>query len=310
MTGPPDDRGAGWPEARSHLLSFDVEEYFQVEAAARSGVTPQDWPAYPRRLAPAVDRLLQALADHGVSATFFVLGWVGREEPAIVRRIAEAGHEVASHGMTHRMLRHLTPEAFRQDLRESRHLLEDLAGRPVRGYRAPTFSITHRTAWALDVLAEKGYEYDSSVFPIRHDRYGVPDAPTIPHHARGPGGGIILEIPPLTLRLAGANWPVGGGGYLRLLPRRLPARALRHADRRDAPGMLYLHPWELDPDQPVVPMSRFSRFRHRVGLRRAEGKLRWLLGRFRFTSVARQLDALRTGAVETYAYGEGTAEVE
>lgn len=310
MTEPRDSRAARPVEGRPHLLSFDVEEYFQVEAAARGGVTPDDWDAYPRRLAPAVDRALQALADHGCSATFFVLGWVGRHEPEIVRRIAEAGHEVASHGMTHRMLQHLGPEAFRQDLLEARRLLEDLAGRPVCGYRAPTFSVTHRTAWAFDVLAEAGYGYDSSVFPIRHDRYGVPDAPTAPHRARGPDGGTLLEIPPLTLRLAGANWPVGGGGYLRLLPRRLPARALRKAARRGMPGMLYMHPWELDPDQPVLPMSRISRFRHRVGLRRAEDKLRWLLQRFRFTSVARQLDDLRARPQETYTYGQGTAQAE
>jgi polysaccharide deacetylase family protein (PEP-CTERM system associated) len=292
------------PAARPHLLSVDVEEYFQVEAAARGGVTPAQWDAYPRRLVPAVDQVLQALADHGASATFFILGWVARHEPEIVRRIAKAGHEVASHGTGHRMLQHLDAAAFREDLDEARRRLEDLAGRAVRGYRAPTFSVTHRTAWAFDVLADAGYAYDSSVFPIAHDRYGVPGAPTAPHRARGPGGGTVLEIPPLTLRFAGANWPVGGGGYLRLLPRRLPARALRRAERRGAPGMLYLHPWELDPDQPVLPMSRLSRFRHRVGLRKAEAKLRWLLERFRFTGVAAQLDDLQARPLDTYAYGD------
>ncbi|MFO8012485.1 MAG: DUF3473 domain-containing protein [Phycisphaerae bacterium] len=305
MSETPDAQAAApSPAGPPHLLSFDVEEYFQVEAAARGGVTPDDWATYPRRLAPAVDRALQALADHGASATFFILGWVARHEPDVVRRIAELGHEVASHGMGHRMLQHLDAPAFRDDLRESRRLLEDLAGRAVRGYRAPTFSVGHDTAWAVDVLAEAGFAYDSSVFPIAHDRYGVPGAPTGPHRARGPGGGTLLEIPPLTLRVAGANWPVGGGGYLRLLPRRLPARALRKAARRRTPGMLYMHPWELDPDQPVLPMSRLSRFRHRVGLRKAEEKLRWLLGRFRFTSVAEQLDDLQSRPLETYAYGD------
>ena len=304
MTHPADATADGPVPAARHLLSFDVEEYFQVEAAARGGVTPDTWDAYPHRLAPAVDRILQALADHGTSATFFVLGWVARHEPAIVRRIADAGHEIASHGMGHRMLQHLDAAAFREDVDEARRRLEDLAGRPVRGYRAPTFSVTHRTAWAIDVLAEAGFGYDSSVFPIRHDRYGVPGAPTGPHRARGPGGGTLLEIPPLTLRLAGTAWPVGGGGYLRLLPRRVPARALRRAARGGTPGMVYLHPWELDPDQPVLPMSRLSRFRHRVGLRRTEDKLRWLLARFPFTSVAAQWDDLASRPLETFAYGE------
>ncbi len=289
------------------LLSFDVEEYFQVEAAARGGLAAETWDSWPKRLPRAVDRLLELLAAHDASATFFVLGWVARHEPAVVRRIAEAGHEVASHGMTHRMLGPLGRDAFEQELADSRRLIEDLAGGPVVGYRAPTFSVTHTTAWALDALAEAGYRYDSSVFPVRHDRYGVPDAPTGPHRARGPGGGVVLELPPLTLRAAGANWPVGGGGYLRLFPRRLCGRALRRAVRAGVPGMVYLHPWEIDPDQPHLPMSRASRFRHRVGLRRTESKLRWLLSRFRFTGVRDQLAALEASARETFAYGDGVA---
>jgi len=289
-----------------HLLSIDVEEYFQVEAAARAGVAPDDWADYPNRLAPAVDRILTALADHATSATFFVLGWVARHEPAVVRRIARAGHEIASHGMAHQMLQHLGPDGFRRDLADARSLLEDLVGQPVLGYRAPTFSVSHATAWAIDVLAETGYRYDSSVFPVRHDRYGVPDAPTTPHRAVGPGGGEILEIPPLTLRLAGVNWPMAGGGYLRLFPRRLTARALRQAERRASPGMLYLHPWELDPAQPALPLARLARFRHRVGLARTENKLRWLLAHFRFTSVRDRLDDLRQQAHDAYRYGPST----
>jgi polysaccharide deacetylase family protein (PEP-CTERM system associated) len=287
----------------AHFLSFDVEEYFQVEGAARCGVGPQDWPNYANRLPPAVDRILQALDDHRTSATFFVLGWVAEHEPDVVRRIAAAGHEVASHGMTHQMLQHLAPDPFRRELLDSRRILEDLTGRPVVGYRAPTFSITHETAWALDVLAETGYRYDSSVFPVRHDRYGVPGAPRVVHRATGPGGGSVLEIPPLTLRLAWTNWPVGGGGYLRLLPVRAVAWALRAAERRRQPGMLYLHPWELDPEQPILPMPSLSCWRHRVGLAKTEAKLRWLLGRFRFCAVADRLDAISDPVRETYAYG-------
>jgi len=286
-----------------HLLSFDVEEYFQVEAAARSGVRREDWQGFATRLGPSVDRVLQALAEHQASATFFVLGWVAQHEPDVVRRIAAAGHEIASHGMEHRMLQRLAPDEFRQDLLDSRSMLEDLSGRPVIGYRAPTFSVTHETAWALDVLAETGYRYDSSVFPIHHDRYGVPDAPRGIHRAIGPAGEGLLEIPPLTLRFAGTNWPVGGGGYLRLLPVRVLGRALKKAARQGRPGMIYLHPWELDPGQPVLPMPRLTRFRHRVGLRRTESKLRWLLRRFRFTSIGQRLDSLLAQADGAYHYG-------
>lgn len=286
-----------------HLLSFDVEEYFQAEAAA-AGAPLDRWETFPRRLEPVLDRLLEMLAAHRTLATFFVLGWVALHERPLVDRIVKAGHEVASHGVWHRMLGRLTPPEFAQDLRDSRRALEDIAGRPVIGYRAPTFSLTHRTAWALDVLAEEGFQYDSSVFPVHHDRYGVPDAPRCAHRATGPGGAGLLEIPPLTLRLARTNWPVGGGGYLRLLPIRVVAAALRSAARRGEPGMLYLHPWEFDAGQPRLPMTRLSRFRHRVGLRRTAGKLEYLLARFRFACVRDRLDLLRASAVVRHSYGE------
>jgi len=285
----------------AHILSFDVEEYFHAEAAAAAG--PDRWDSFERRLGPCVERILELLCDRGVSATFFVLGWVARHERSVVAQIAEAGHEIASHGMTHAMLGRLAPEEFRRELLDSRRLLEDIAGRPVVGYRAPTFSITHRTAWALDVLAETGYRYDSSIFPVRHDRYGVPDAPRFVHWAVGPGQGRILEIPPSTLQVLGMNWPVGGGGYLRLLPVRLVAAALAGAERCGQPGMIYLHPWELDPGQPILPMGPLSRWRHRVNLARTEGKLAWLLGRHRFGPGGRCADAVSAQVNETYHYG-------
>lgn len=288
----------------AHLLTFDVEEYFQVEAAQRAGVRPQDWESFQRRAAASVDLILSILHEHRTSATFFILGWLAQRDPALVRRIAASGGDVASHGMSHAMLDHLTPGEFRRELEDSRRLLEDLAGRPVRGYRAPTFSITHRTAWALDVLAEAGYVYDSSIFPVRHDRYGVPEAPTVAHLARGPGGGTVLEIPPTTMCLLGQNFPVGGGGYLRLLPVQVLGRVLSSLERRRRPGMIYLHPWELDPDQPVLDMGRLGTWRHRVGLGRTDAKLRWLLGRFRFCSVADQLEVLQASAGEVFAYGQ------
>jgi len=299
---------SGQPAAHqeaAHMLSFDVEEYFQVEAAA-AAVKAEQWESMPRRLAPVVGQVLDMLAAHRTVATFFVLGWVAQHDRGLIRRIAEAGHEVASHGMMHRMVNGLTPDEFRRDIRESRLILEDIAGRPVVGYRAPTFSIIHRTAWALDVLADEGFRYDSSVFPIHHDRYGVPEAPRSVHRAVGPGGGSLLEVPPLTTRLAAVNWPVGGGGYLRLLPVRVVAAALRAAERTGQGGLLYLHPWELDPDQPVLPMGRLARLRHRVGLRRTAGKLTWLLARFRFGTMSQWLSGVETSALPTFSYGNAT----
>jgi polysaccharide deacetylase family protein (PEP-CTERM system associated) len=279
-----------------------VEEYFQVEAAAGS-VASEQWSGFEKRLAPCVQHILELLSDHGASATFFVLGWVARHESRLVREIAQAGHEIASHGMRHAMLSRLTPAQFRRELLDSRNLLEDIAGAAVTGYRAPTFSITHKTAWAIDVLSEAGYRYDSSVFPIRHDRYGVPDAPRFAHRGVGPGGGEILEIPPLTVRAMGANWPVGGGGYLRLLPAGLIARALRAAQRSRHTGMIYMHPWEFDPAQPPLPMGRLSRWRHRVNLRRTHRKLSSLLRGFAFRAVRDAMDALTSEAKTTHCYG-------
>ena len=284
------------PRTSVHMLSFDVEEYFQVEAAARGGMKPEDWNSWQRRAGPCVDRILQLLADRGASATFFVLGWIARNEPHVVRAIVRAGHEIASHGMSHAMLHRLDREAFGAELRDSRKLLEDVSGCPVNGYRAPTFSITRKslgrkgnTAWALDVLAESGYRYDSSIFPVRHDRYGWLGAPRFIHHAIGPGGGRIIEIPPTTLRTMGRTLPVGGGGYLRLFPVALVSLAIRRAARQGRAGMIYLHPWEFDPDQPVTPMGRLNRWRHRANLHKTAAKLARLLNRYQFVSVEQYL---------------------
>jgi len=286
----------------AHILSFDVEEYFQVEAAAHS-IRRDQWSTFAGRAEPCVDLVLDLLDRHQASATFFVLGWVAEHQPAMVRRIADAGHEIASHGMTHAMLDRLAPEELRRELDDSRKLLEDLGGRPVSGYRAPTFSITHQTAWALDALCDAGFDYDSSVFPVHHDRYGVPEAPPAAHRAVAPSGRAILELPPLTMRLLGQNVPMGGGGYLRLLPARLVAQCLRSWGRRGRIGMIYLHPWELDPGQPALPVGRLRRWRHRLGLSTTQAKLTWLLQRFRFTSVRQSYDALQGAAQSSFAYG-------
>lgn len=284
-----------------HLLSFDVEEYFQVEAAA-SAIGPDQWMTYPTRLTPVITRILEVLADHHTQATFFVLGWVAQHDKKLVDTIARQGHEIASHGMSHEMLNRLTPNDFRRELQDSRRRLEDISGQRVIGYRAPTFSITRKTAWALDILADEGFLYDSSIFPVHHDRYGVPDAPTEPHKAIGPDGASILELPPLTMRLFGTNWPVGGGGYLRILPVRMIDLALKKAKAKQNHGMLYLHPWEFDPDQPILPMSRPSRWRHRVGLRHTEKKLRWLLQRHKFVPVRQVMENLQASTQATYNY--------
>jgi polysaccharide deacetylase family protein (PEP-CTERM system associated) len=294
-------KAAAGKQEVTHLLSFDVEAYFQVEAA--STCVPRDtWDDRDLRLAGPLDVILQLLDAHDVRATFFFLGCVARREPDLVQRAADAGHEIATHGDDHRMLGALSSEAFRRDLLSSRARLEDLAGRPVLGYRAPTFSVTPRTTWALDVLAEEGFRYDSSVYPVPHDRYGMPGAPRFAHLAVTPRGATLLEVPPLSVRLAGVNLPIGGGGYLRLLPAVAVSSALRAAKRRARPGMIYLHPWEFDPAQPVLAMSRLGRWRHRVGLGRTATKLAHLLRRHRFGCVRDQLDALVASTDETFSY--------
>ena len=288
-------------EPHCHILSFDVEEYFQVEAAAE-GISHAQWNSLERRLVPAMELILQLLNEYNASATFFILGWVARHESRVVNMIADAGHEIASHGMSHTMLRELTPQRFRAELEDTRKMLEDISGQPVIGFRAPTFSINHLTAWAIDILSEMGYEYDSSIFPIHHDRYGVPDAPGCVHYAIGPAGGKILEIPPLTMRLWRINLPIGGGGYLRILPVRLIIAALGNAEQDGQCGMIYLHPWEFDPAQPLLPMSRLNRWRHRVNLDRTEGKFRKLLEHFKFVSVLQVLRMLKN-RTDAYYYG-------
>jgi polysaccharide deacetylase family protein (PEP-CTERM system associated) len=293
-----------------HLLSFDVEEYFHAEAAQRCGVRREDWLQMPRRLEPALDRILQLLSEYRVSATFFILGWVPEHQSHLVKKIASEGHEIASHGMSHQMLHRLSPEAFEEELHRSRALLEDITGTRVSGFRAPTFSITRPTSWALDCLCRCGYAYDSSVFPVRHDRYGVPEAPIAAHLARGPAGGRILEIPPLTRRMLGSNLPVGGGGYLRLFPVGWIASALRRMAKRGRPGTLYLHPWELDPDHPVLPMKRFQKWRHRVNLHKTAAKLTWLLERFAFRPIGALVDEIDQSGLETYDYSPSAHEGE
>jgi polysaccharide deacetylase family protein (PEP-CTERM system associated) len=276
------------------VLSFDVEEHDRIEAAAGLAVHPTLKGHYRARVGECTRWLLDALARSEVRATFFVVGQLAARDPGLVRAIAAAGHEVASHGWDHRRVLVMTPAEFRDDVCRSRRALEDATGSAVVGYRAPTFSIMRRTAWALDVLAELGMAYDSSIYTVRHDRYGVPGAPRGPFRARGEEH-AILELPPATLRIAGVTMPMGGGGYFRLFPLWVTERAMRQtmADCRSAVAMLYFHPWEFDPEQVRLPLRGLSRYRTYVGLNRTRGRLSVLLRRHRFSravDVARELN--------------------
>jgi len=287
-----------------NAMTCDLEDYFQVQNL-EGIVAREQWPALPSRLAASTERVLALFAEAGIQATFFVLGWNAERHPEVVRRVAAAGHEIASHGYAHRMITEQTPDEFRGDIRRAKALLEDLAGQPVLGYRAPTFSITERTRWALDVLADEGYRYDSSVFPIRHDRYGIPDAPRFLHTVASSNGRPLVEFPPTTLRVLGTNLPVAGGGYLRLFPVALIAAALRRVNRGGHPAIVYFHPWELDPEQPRLPVRGLRRFRHYVNLGRTAAKLRYLLRRLEFTTARAVVEAWQAQPRE----GGGAAHV-
>lgn len=268
-----------------HHFTVDVEEYFQVHAL-RPFVARTDWDRLPGRVEAPTRVLLELLAEHGATATFFVLGWIAARRPHLVREIAEAGHEVASHGWGHEPVGDLTPERFRESVRRSRRAIEDAAGASVSGYRAPSFSIAPTRDWAFDVLLEEGYRYDSSVFPGRG--HGWPATLRDPHPVER-ATGILREIPPATLRVAGRVLPAGGGAFLRLLPYALVSGALRQAERRRQPATLYVHPWEVDPGQPRLRVPPLTRIRHYGGLHRTLPRLRKLLAEFRFQSIARTL---------------------
>ena len=266
-------------------MSVDVEDYFQVEALA--GAVPRAaWEAYPRRVAANTDAVLDLFAATGTRATFFTLGWVAERHPDLVRRIVAAGHELANHGLDHTRFDCQTPEAFRADLRRSRAILEDTGGVRVVGYRAASFSIGQRNLWAFDVLEDEGYAYSSSLYPIRHDLYGMPDAPRAPFR---PGKGRLIEIPLTTVRRFGRNLPCAGGGYFRLMPYWLSRANLERVHRADRmPAIFYLHPWEVDPAQPrVMGLGLKSRLRHYLNLGAMKGRLRHLLGDFAWDRVDR-----------------------
>jgi polysaccharide deacetylase family protein (PEP-CTERM system associated) len=275
----------GSTAATSHFFTVDVEEHFQVSAFDNI-VDRADWDRLPSRVEANVDVLLELLERHGSVGTFFTLGWIADRKPALVRRIAAAGHEIASHSWWHRRVSTLTPAEFREEVRRSKLTLEDVAGQAVVGFRAPSFSIVPGIEWAFDVLLEEGYRYDSSLFPIRRPDYGYPSAATVPHQLERPAG-TLLELPMATTVLAGLRIPAAGGGYLRQLPYWLIARAFREHAAAGLPAMFYIHPWEIDPDQPRLAVPPVTRWRHYGGLARTLPRLERLLREFRFTSVAR-----------------------
>lgn len=273
-------------EGIRNAMSVDVEDYFQVSAFAPH-IRREDWDRLPCRVERNVDVILGLLDEADARATFFTLGWIAERHPQVVRRIVDNGHELASHGYGHQRASDLAPVAFREDVTRAKRLLEDTGGVAVRGYRAPSFSISGSNWWAVAELEEAGYDYSSSIYPVRHDHYGMPDAPRFPHHPNGASG--ILELPPTTLPLLGRNLPAAGGGWFRLLPYEASRWMLRRVNAQEqAPCLFYFHPWEIDPGQPRqagVPAK--TRFRHYVNLRRTEGRLRRLLNDFAWDRVDR-----------------------
>ena len=274
-------------ESPQHLFSVDVEDYFQVSAFEKIAPT-SSWDGFPSRVERNTYRLIDLLAQHHASATFFTLGWVAERFPALVRAIVSAGHEVASHSYWHRRVTTLTPNAFRADLRQSKSVLEQLCGQPVIGYRAPSFSIVPGVEWAWEILAEEGFVYDSSVFPIRRPGYGNPGSPREPYTQQA-GAHTLRQFPLATAMFAGARLPAAGGAYLRLLPFALVNAAMRDATARGVPAMCYIHPWEIDPDQPRMSVGALTKIRHYGGLSGVESRLHRLMSNYRFTSVRQYL---------------------
>jgi polysaccharide deacetylase family protein (PEP-CTERM system associated) len=271
-----------------NALTVDVEDYFHV-AALSSAISQDSWPTREYRVERNTERLLSLLADRGVHGTFFVLGWVAERSPGLLKRIAQGGHEIACHGYSHQLVYRQSPGEFREETRRAKSLLEDAVGQPVLGYRAASFSITRASLWALDILIDLGFAYDSSIFPIRHDRYGIPDASPRPGPVRAPTGRSITEFPMNAASFLGMKVPVSGGGYFRIFPYWVTKAGLRQINRAQRPFMFYLHPWEIDPGQPRVRVGALSRFRHYTNLARCEQRLRTLLDDFSFAPAVRVL---------------------
>lgn len=281
----------------TNALTVDVEDWFQVSNFDRI-VARGEWDGMPSRVVDNTRRLMDLFDETGARGTFFVLGWVAERFPGLVREIAGRGHEVASHGFGHELVYAIGPEGFEADLRRSLDVLTTCAGTRPLGYRAPSFSIDHRSLWAFDVLARLGFAYDSSVYPVRHPRYGVPDFPRFPRRVTASDGTELREFPLTTLRVLGRNLGAAGGGYLRIFPPAVMETAFRRANRAGQPAVLYIHPWEIDPDQPRLPVRGLGRLTHYTNLDRTADRLRRLLGQFRFGTMADVLDVAPDLAAE------------
>lgn len=291
-----------------NALTFDIEDYFQV-SAFNDAIDRADWDSRERRVVGNTQNLLEVLDAAGVHATFYILGWVAEREPDLVRAIAAGGHEVACHGYSHKLIYTQSPAEFAEETRRARAVLEEVAQVPVTSYRAASYSITQESLWALDILAEAGFTTDSSIFPIRHDRYGLQGGPLEPHYLELPGGGHLLEFPLSTLRVAGVNVPASGGGYFRLYPYALSRLLARRIVAQGRPLMFYLHPWEIDPEQPRIDVGAFTRFRHYNNLERCRERLIALLKDFEFGTVSTAL-ASHYGdlsALPTHSYADSCA---
>jgi polysaccharide deacetylase family protein (PEP-CTERM system associated) len=267
-----------------HHFTVDVEEYFNFLGFERRVPMPE-WDRLESRVEASVDELLSMMAETGSTGTFFTLGWIAERHPEMVRRIVREGHEMASHGYSHRRVAELSPAEFREEVRSTKRILEDLVGERVVGFRAPHFSIVPGCEWAFDVLLEEGYEYDSSLFPIRRNGYGYPAGARDPYTISRPAG-ELREVPPATLRIAGWNLAAGGGTWFRVFPYAVISRALQDCARRGVPGTFYVHPWEIDPDQPELTAPAVDRLKHYAGLRRMRARLRRLMEQFSFRPIA------------------------
>ena len=290
------DRPASAPSraltaSRVNAFTVDVEDYFHVAALA-SAISRGSWSQREYRVERNTECLMELLAEHGVHGTFFVLGWVAERSPELVRRIAAAGHEVACHGYSHELIYRQSREAFREETARAKGLLQDAIGQAVLGYRAASFSIVRDSLWALDELIDLGFHYDSSIFAIRHDRYGIPDASPVPGKVTAPSGRAILEFPMAPANFFGLKIPVTGGGYFRIFPYRLTLAGLRRINAAGQPFAFYLHPWEIDPEQPRVAVGMLSRFRHYTNLTRCQERLRRLLSEFAFSPMDRILQTI------------------
>jgi len=276
----------------SNAFTVDVEDYFHVAALSKA-VNPKDWDTYECRVVQNTNKILQLLDDSSQTATFFVLGWVAARYPNLVKEIHSCGHEIASHGMSHQLIYNQSIDEFRKETVDSKSLLEDLIQSEILGYRAATYSITNKSLWALDILYEAGYKYDSSIFPMRHDKYGIPDVNHLPHILTTPSGYKLVEFPISVLKRKLMVVPIAGGGYFRLFPYNFTKWGLQQSNNANQPFVFYIHPWELDPEQPQIEgIGRFSKFRHYNNLNKCEIRLKKLLSDFKFCTMGKVLHSL------------------